>query len=129
MEELAVRQEFKDKMNLDWKVMKKGGISNDGNFADACWSDLPKFHEITHYPIQILEKYNFLQIVMCGNEEVCPDCYKKLAYEIKGEIFSDPDLAWHWFCWTVHCMIEHGHQIINALPLPPGILLSQKYPP
>ena len=106
MEEIAVREEFKQRLRLDWKVMKKGGISNDGNFADACWDNLPIFSEITRFPIDILEKYNYLQIVMRGNEFVCPECYKKLAYEIKGQIFSDPELAWHWFCWTIHCMLE-----------------------
>ena len=105
-EEDKVRQEFKQKMNLDWKVMKKGGISNNGGFADACWGNLPLFHEITKFPLHLLEKYNFLQIVMRGNEAICPDCYKKLAYEIKDEIFSDQELAWNWFNWSVHCMLE-----------------------
>ena len=63
-----MRQEFSQKMNLDWKVMKKGGISNNGAFADACWENLPMFHEITQFPLHILEKYNNLQIVMRGSD-------------------------------------------------------------
>ena len=118
-----MRQEFKDKMSLDWKVMKKGGISNNGAFADRCWENLPVFSEITRYPLHLLEKYNYLQIVMRGSEAICPDCYKKLAFEIKNEIFSDEELAWNWFNWSVHCMLERKYtEFLSSYAPTPALL-------
>jgi len=58
---------------------------------------------------------------MSSGHALDPDKFKEKA-ESWMDRFHNTDLTWNWFSPYVHMLMVHGHEIIRALPLPPGLL-------
>ena len=82
----------------------------------TAFSDPEKFSICTGFRQDLIEDFNDLLTALTCGEVVDPDAYHKAAQDWQKRFHSDYNLNWNWESQTVHTVLEHGRDILLALP-------------
>ena len=98
-----------------------------GPTADRCMSEslFADFARITGVPLDLITRFKImLDAVSCG-EPVDPQKFKSAADAWLDKFHGDPNISWHWLNVLLHMFFQHGHQIIEELPVAAGLCAEQ----
>ena len=93
--------------------------------ASASFANPERFSEICLMPFDLVRDYSFLLIALNCGRDVDPDAYHLRASHWMQRFYADEDINWNWFSLTVHGVLEHGAEVIRAMPANPGTLSEQ----
>ena len=69
----------------------------------------------------MIEDFYFLVATLSCGQDVNPDSFDVLAKDWLRRFHSNNDINWNWLSPTMHLVLEHGADIIRALPFNPGM--------
>ena len=102
-------------------IISGGGNTNTGNVSRKAFENPEKFAKITGFPQDLIEDFYFLIATLSCGQDVNPDSYDVLAKDWLRRFHANPDINWNWLSPTMHLVLEHGADIIRALPFNPGM--------
>ena len=131
-EERARRQNeiadrIKEELNL--VVFGKGphgGGVLEGNTARKLFDNAELLSEVCDVPVELILALRKLCRGAASTQPIDPEKYKRAGEEFERIFFenflsSDNQTSWYWLPCTIHKAVKHGHEIIAALPVPPGL--------
>lgn len=99
------------------------GSSNDGNTARRAFQDEKTFAAITGVSEELIHRLHIiLQVMACGHD-IKPAEFR-LYCDRTAELFVT-EYAWYYMPVSVHKVLVHGADVIEALPLPLGRLSEE----
>lgn len=119
-----IQRAFKARMNLRVDAVQQGsGSSNNGNTSRRFFSNPALVADITGVDEVLIDRFRIiLQIITCG-QKVDSVKFQKFAWDT-AEIFVQK-YKWYFMPLTVHKVLIHGKDIIDAAVLPIGMLSEE----
>ena len=116
-EKLGVRVDFPN---------PNGGNSNCGNTAKRCFDNPKIFAKVCGLPEDFVVKLKTLCDIASSSRPLDSAKVQQLCTETKDQFFSifykaELGTTWYRMNPSLHCMLEHGKDIIDHLPCPPGL--------
>ena len=98
------------------------GNSNTGPTVKKAFDNCEEFSQITGFPLDLLDDLDaLLRALRCTDERMDPDLYEYHAQDWLNRFHSNPNANWCWLSQTVHTVVEHGAQVMRALPCSVGL--------
>ena len=123
--EIASR--IKEELNLTvfGKGPHGGGVL-DGNTSRILFEHAELLSEVCEVPLDLILVLRKLCRGAASSRPIDPEKWKRAAEEFEEIYFDkfmshDKVTAWYFLPSTVHKQVKHGHEIIAALPVPPGL--------
>ena len=103
-----------------------GGGCLDGNTARILYENAEFLSEVTTVPLDLILALRKLCRGAASSRPIDPQKFQRAANDFKRLYFEkymghDRRTAWYFLPSTIHKIIEHGAQIIEELPVPPGL--------
>lgn len=119
-----IQKEFKEKMGLRVDFVQQGtGTSNDGNTSRRFFANPALVSLITGVSEELIERFRIiLQIITCSQRI---DSTKFNEYALDTAKLFVSIYSWYYMPVTVHKILIHGKQIIDAAVLPVGMLSEE----
>lgn len=119
-----IQAAFKERMNLRVDTVQQGtGSSNDGNTSRRFFSNPALVADITGISEELIDRFRIiLQIITCG-QKIDTGKFKKYSWDT-AELFVRK-YNWYFMPATVHKVLIHGNDIIEAAVLPIGMLSEE----
>ena len=116
-----MQDRFYSEMGLLVDFPKSGGVGNttNGNTVRRAFEDPAKLATITGVSEELIRRFSIVLLVMRSNYAV--DIVKFREYCLETAKLYVSLYGWHYMSDTVHEVLIHGWQVLEALPLPPGL--------
>ena len=113
----------KNRLHVDQPRQGGAGSSNDGNTARRAFRDETLFAEITGVDEDLIHRLHvILQVMACGHavDAVQFAEYCDSTAELYVQLYN-----WYYMPVSVHKVLVHGAAVVDALPLPLGMLSEE----
>lgn len=119
-----IQKALKDSMGIRVDAVQQGtGSSNDGNTSRKFFSNPSLVADITGVEEELIERFLiFLQIITCGQKI---NSTKFNNYARETATFYVEKYDWYYMPVTVHKVLMHGKDIMDAAVLPIGMLSEE----
>ena len=108
-------------MILQIALLSGGGNSNTGNVARKAFQNPKEFAEITGFSEHLIKEFEECVCALVSGKDLSSEAYQIKAQKWLEIFHADENLNWCWLSPTVHEILVHGHEIIEALPFAPGL--------
>lgn len=121
---LRIQQQLKERMNLRVDSVQQGtGSSNDGNTSRRFFSNPALVADITGIKEELIDRFRIiLQIITCGHK-INSEKFKNYTWDT-AKLFVET-YPWYYMPVTVHKILIHGKDIMDAAILPIGMLSEE----
>ena len=118
-EKKRIQCELKSQLGLNVDQPTHGsGNTNTGNIARRFFSDPEVVSKITKVDQTLIYRLSVILVALNSGHEIDTVKYKQYAMETATKYIELYD--WYYMPVSMHKMLIHGHQIIDALCIPPG---------
>jgi len=119
-----IQKALKDKLGIRVDVVQQGtGSSNDGNTSRRFFSNPALVADITGVDEELIDRFRIiLQIITCS-QKIDTTKYKAFAWETAQRFVFKYE--WFYMPVTVHKVLLHGKEIMDAAVLPIGLLSEE----
>nr|XP_047135289.1 uncharacterized protein LOC124812535 [Hydra vulgaris] len=119
--ETQVKQEFREQLGLIVDQRRDGGAgtTTTGNVARKAFQNPEIVARICDVPVKLVENLGTLWSALASGYAIDPDKFGVLCEETE-KIYLD-HVKWYWLSPTIHKVLKHGKQIIEACVLPIGM--------
>lgn len=119
-----IQMEIRDKMGLRVDYVEAGtGTSNNGNTSRRFFSNPSIIAQITGVDEEIIQRFRIiLQVITCSRR-IDSEKYELFARDTASKFISKYN--WYYMPSTVHKVLIHGKQIMDASILPIGMLSEE----
>ena len=92
-----------------------------GRTSRVAFKNAEKFGNIVALPEDLIVDLRRMIDALSSGHDLDPDKFQELA-DSWVDRFHQTGMRWNWFSPYMHMLMVHGGEVINALPLAPGLL-------
>ena len=93
----------------------------DGRCSRVAFANPEKFSEISGVPVDLIKDFDTLVVALCCGADISPEEFEKKAEDWLDRFHGNDDISWNVLSPTVHLVLHHGREILEACPIPPGL--------